>query len=107
MVKFCFYCGNLLYAYYENNEQLFFMCNNCHIPYDPDVEDTLRYSRNKNNVTISIKKILNNTIDDPAVVKVYKDCIECDGKIVKQIRIGDNLDLFNICLKCKKQWLNE
>jgi hypothetical protein len=53
-------------------------------------------------------KILDNALKDPVTLKAKKDCInpKCKGKLVKQVRIGDEMLLYNICLKCETKWNN-
>ena len=54
------------------------------------------------------EKIINKAVDDPTTYKTYKKCIneKCKGKIVKQLPIGKDMHLYNICTTCKIQWLN-
>lgn len=104
MVKFCKSCDNLLNIQFKNDE-LMFMCHICRIYYDSDDTDTLIYERVKNDNMMIFEKILRNASDDPAAIKAYKKCISCNCSIVKQVRIGDQLRLYNICVKCKTQWL--
>jgi DNA-directed RNA polymerase subunit M/transcription elongation factor TFIIS len=107
MAKFCIYCDNLLIPNFHN-EELSFKCMMCNTMYPPNDEDTLRYERIKENDVMIFEKILNKAVDDPATIKAYVKCIKtkCTGKIVKQVRIGDDLRLFNICTICRSQWLN-
>jgi len=107
MSKFCEICDNLLNANFYNDE-LNFKCEMCQISYKPNEYDTLRYERIKENDVMIFEKILNKAVDDPATIKSYVNCIktDCSGKIVKQVRIGDDMRLYNICMVCRTQWLN-
>lgn len=107
MTKFCAYCDNLLVPNF-NNEVLIFKCMMCNIIYPPNDNDTLRYERIKENDIMIFEKILNKAADDPVTIKGRVNCIKtkCQGKIVKQVRIGEDMRLFNICVVCKSQWLN-
>ena len=105
MNKYCEQCHTLLQPNYTN-DQLNFKCAQCELIYNYKPEDTLRYNRTKENNVIIFKKILDKAVDDPVTKKTYKKCIKCKNNIVKQIRIGEDMKLFNICIKCKTQWLN-
>ncbi len=106
-VKFCKYCNNLLDAIF-NNEEMVFRCNMCNNIYHPFPIDTLRYERVKENSINLFENILNKAVDDPVSLKERVDCVnsKCNGKIVKQVRVGNDMKLFNICTTCKTQWLN-
>ncbi len=106
MSKFCTKsCNNLLTPFYSNDEASF-RCNVCHMVYEFNDEDTLRYSNIKQSDVLVHKKLLDNAVKDPAAQRVRKDCIYCDGKFVVRVRIGADMTLFNICIKCEKKWLN-
>ncbi len=107
MSKFCENCDNLLVANFFNDE-LNFQCVLCNTSYAPDDEDTLRFERIKESNVMIFEKILNKAVDDPATIKAYVKCIktDCSGKIAKQVRVGDDMRLYNICMKCRTQWLN-
>ncbi len=107
MASFCTNCANLLIPSFYNDE-LNFKCVMCSEIYPPKPEDTLRSERIKENDVMIFEKNLNKAADDPATIKAHVNCIneKCPSKIVKQVRIGDDLKLFNICVRCKTQWLN-
>ncbi len=107
MAKFCTSCDNLLIPAFIN-EELIFKCVTCNDIYPSDDNDTLRYERVKEGDILIFEKILNNAGDDPVTIKARVNCIntQCSGKIVKQVRVGDDMKLFNICVVCKTQWLN-
>lgn len=107
MSKFCEACDNLLQAYY-NNDRINFRCVKCHLIYESDDKDTLRYEKIKESNVMIYEKILNKAVDDPATIKAYMKCVndKCSGKIVKQVRLGDDMRLYNICTTCRSQWLN-
>ena len=54
------------------------------------------------------QKILDKAVDDPATIKARINCInkKCNNDIVKQVRIGDDMRLYNICTLCRVQWLS-
>ncbi len=107
MYKFCKNCDNCLDSNYYNDE-LTFKCKMCNVTYLPDDEDSLRYERLKETDVMIYEKILNKAVDDPATLKAYVKCIntKCPGKIVAQVRIGEDMHLYNICTVCRTQWLN-
>jgi len=106
MVNFCKFCQNRLESIYISDE-LMLKCYKCSLFYKSTNEDSLRFERIKENDLESHKIILNKAAEDPAVIKIKIDCInpKCKGKIAKQVRIGDDALLYNICLVCKDQWL--
>lgn len=107
MTKFCKICDNLLVATF-NNDDLYFKCMMCHISYDLEPEDTLRYEFIKESNVMIYEKILNRAVDDPVVYKTYKKCIDkkCKGELIKQMPVGEEMRLYNICTTCRTQWLN-
>ncbi len=106
MGKFCRFCANLLTESFAN-DVLSFRCQSCQLVYKAKPEDTLRYEKTKESDTTIYETILNRAVDDPATIKARVDCIKkCGGKIVKQVRVGDDMKLFNICVKCHTRWLN-
>lgn len=107
MSKFCKICDNLLTAVYAHDE-LAFKCNICQIPYKSFPEDTLRHERVKESDVMIFDKIMDKAAKDPVTIKAKVDCInnKCDSKIVKQVRVGSDMKLYNICIKCEKRWVN-
>lgn len=107
MIKFCDICDNLLSANFAN-EILTFKCETCLLSYPSDVTDTLRRERIKEPDVMIFSKILNKAADDPATIKAHLKCRndKCKGEICKQVRVGQDMRLYNICLTCHFQWLN-
>lgn len=107
MAKFCEICENLLSSIFAN-DKITFKCVTCQIIYNSTSVDTLRRERIKESDTNIFSKILDKSAQDPATIKAYIKCKndKCDGNIVKQVRVGQDLKLYNICLKCNMQFLN-
>ena len=103
MSKFCKYCDNLLSPIFPN-DGFAFRCNTCHVTLPIEAEDTLRKERIKKTNVMIYEKILDKAGEDPVNIKAHVDCIKCDNNLVKQIRIGNDMILYNICLKCKTQF---
>jgi DNA-directed RNA polymerase subunit M/transcription elongation factor TFIIS len=107
-MRFCDTCDNLLVPKFIN-EELVFSCESCFIQYKSFPEDSLRKERIKEKDVMIYEKILNKAADDPATIKANVKCInvqkKCKSNIVKQVRIGDDMRLYNICVECKMQWL--
>ena len=105
--KFCQICNNRLTCSYTN-EELNFRCNVCKNPYPPNPRDTLRYSRMKSNYVDMHKKKLDKAVDDRTIIYTKLKCVadKCKSERVKQVRIGDDMRLFNVCVECRFQWLN-
>jgi len=96
---FCDKCYNLLnYTIDDNN--LKFLCNSCYSIYDPNPTDTLIYEKVKEKNTVIFENLSNTAGKDPVNIKVYKKCNNCNNNISKQIRIGNEMTLINICTKC-------
>lgn len=108
-MRFCNACNNLLIPKFVN-ENLVFHCESCYIEYKSTDEDSLRWERIKEKNMMIYEKILNKAADDPATLKEYVDCINtkknCKSRICKQVRIGDDMRLYNICVECKFIWLS-
>jgi len=107
MAKFCEICENLLSSNFTN-DKITFKCNVCHIDYASNNIDTLRRERIKESDINIFSKILDKAIDDPATIKAYLKCKndKCTGTVVKQVRVGTDMRLYNVCTTCKIQWLN-
>lgn len=103
MKLFCTICNNLLVVN-TSADDFYFKCNKCYQIYKPDESDTLHYEDIKGTNLIIYKTILQNAGKDPVNPKIYKDCT-CGNNIVRQVRLGDALQLINICIKCDKKWL--
>lgn len=108
MSKFCEFCDNLLVANFFN-DKLTFKCTLCHVSYNATNEDTVRKERIKESNIMLFEKIINKSLNDPATSKDFVDCIneKCKGKIVKLVRIGDNMLLYKICTTCGTTWLHK
>jgi DNA-directed RNA polymerase subunit M/transcription elongation factor TFIIS len=108
-MRFCSICNNLLVPKFVD-EQLVFSCQSCYIEYKSTDEDSLRWERVKEKNIMIYEKILNKAADDPATLKAYVNCINakknCSSKIVKQVRIGDDMRLYNVCVECHFIWLS-
>lgn len=78
----------------------------CQVMYAAENKDSLRFEQIKE--TIIYEKILNSAVDDPATIKANVKCIKpgCGSDTVKQVVVGDDMKLFNICIKCRTKWLN-
>jgi DNA-directed RNA polymerase subunit M/transcription elongation factor TFIIS len=107
MAKFCEICENLLLPNFSENK-INFICNICHISYASDSVDTLRRERVKESDINIFSKILNKANDDPCTIKARIKCKndKCVSDVVKQVRVGQDLKLYNICTVCNLQWLN-
>lgn len=107
MAKFCEICENLLSSNFAN-DKITFTCNVCHIAYASNASDTLRRERIKESDINIFSKILDKAIDDPATIKAHLKCKndKCSSTVVKQVRVGTDMRLYNICTICKIQWLN-
>lgn len=104
MPLFCQICDNLLNVV-TTSDEFYYKCINCQQAYKPNNNDSLRYEDIKGTNLIIYKTILQNAGQDPVNPKVYKDCKKCKNTIAKQVRLGDDLRLINICTNCNNQWL--
>lgn len=106
-MKFCTICNNLLNANFADNK-LSFVCYTCKNTYKADPSDSLRKERIKEADVNIFEKILEKAAQDPATIKAHINCRndKCTGKLVKQVRVGSQLFLYNICLTCNLTWLN-
>ena len=102
MSKFCEICSNLLTPSFAN-DTITFRCGSCLTEYKSESTDTLRRERIKSADVNIFNKILDKAIDDPAVLKAFIKCknTNCSGDLVKQVRVGEDMRLYNICMKCK------
>jgi hypothetical protein len=73
--------------------------------FKPGIDDTLRYEESKSSDVVTFGTLLKKAPYDPMNLKVFKKCSKCPSKIASQVRIGENMKLNNICVKCKFQWL--
>jgi DNA-directed RNA polymerase subunit M/transcription elongation factor TFIIS len=106
IAKICEQCGHLLSAVYANDEASF-MCSSCGRIYPFAPEDTRRYKKVEGSNINMFEKILNNADRNPTLPKVFEDCYKCKKNvIVKQVRVGENMQLINKCTVCKNMWTN-
>lgn len=107
MSKFCSICDNLLTATFSD-DVLSFVCETCFINYKSNPEDSLRRERIKEVDIRIFSKILDKAEHDPATIKARIKCLndKCSGTIVKQVRVGQDMRLYNICITCHIQSLN-
>lgn len=107
MAKFCDICENLLLPNFTDNK-IIFRCNTCLISYPSNATDTLRRERIKESDINIFSKILDKSSMDPATIKAHIKCKndKCSGNLVKQVRVGQDMRLYNVCLTCSFQFLN-
>lgn len=104
MKYFCDNCNNLL-SVNTHNESLTFKCLTCYAVYKSDPDDSLRYEETTEGNLIIFQTILNNAKKDPLNIKERISCPKCKHYITKQVRLGNELRLINICEKCGFQWI--
>ena len=104
MKHFCDNCHNLLTPN-TSSGTLVFKCLNCMSSYNSDADDTLRYSESKDGNLVIFQTIINKAKDGPATLKTRIKCPKCSNHIAKQVRLGNELRLINICEKCGFQWI--
>jgi DNA-directed RNA polymerase subunit M/transcription elongation factor TFIIS len=105
MKYFCDNCNNLL-DISTNNDVLSFECKTCHSTYKADEGDSLRYEETQEGNLVIFQTILNNVRDDPVTLKAHIICPKCKFHIAKQVRLGDELRLINVCDQCGFQWIS-
>jgi len=104
MPLFCNICNNLLNIVTTSN-QFYFKCTKCYIIYQAQPNDSLRYEDMKGTDLIIYNLILKNAGQDPVNPKVKKKCLKCSNDIIKQVRLGEEMHLINVCPKCNHQWI--
>ena len=104
MKTFCEYCKNLLDVDTKNNT-LQFVCMTCQTIYDSSPDDTLRYEEAKDSNLMIFQTIISNARKDPMSIKEKVTCPKCKHGIAKQVRLGEEMRLINICEKCGFQWV--
>lgn len=104
MPRFCETCNNLL-SVIATSDEFYFKCIKCQLTYRPSEDDSLRFESTKGTNLIVYKTILKNAGRDPVNPKVRKPCDGCASTIVRQVRLGDDMRLINICINCDKQWI--
>jgi DNA-directed RNA polymerase subunit M/transcription elongation factor TFIIS len=104
MPLFCEICSNLL-SVITTADTFHFRCMKCKKDYMPVDEDTLRYEQIKGTNLIIYKTILQNADKDPVNPKVENHCNKCGHNIVRQVRLGNDMRLINVCIKCSNKWI--
>lgn len=104
MPYFCEMCHNLLLRI-TTVDKFYYLCGKCREIYQPGDDDTMMYGESSNTSLVMHKTILQNAGHDPANPKEYRTCGKCKNNIVRQIRIGENKKLINICTKCDEKWI--
>lgn len=100
----CDICNNLL-SNISTPDKLKFKCNKCQILYDPKDNDTMQYEEKNESDISAYKTLILNASKDPVASLDVRQCSNCDNKLVSQIRLTENMQLMNICIKCNKAWL--
>lgn len=103
--QFCDNCHNYLETN-TTNDVLTFQCMTCFASYKSGPNDSLRYEDTNTGNLIIFQTILNKAKDDPVGYKEYVSCPKCKNDIVKQVRLGDEMRLINICENCSFQWID-
>lgn len=104
MKGFCRDCQNLLKTEIEN-EELVLYCFCCRNKYPALPEDTLCDEQVKEGNVAIYERILNKAGKDPVNLKAFVNCRRCTNTVVRQVRIGEDMKLFNVCTKCHHKWL--
>jgi DNA-directed RNA polymerase subunit M/transcription elongation factor TFIIS len=104
MPLFCASCDNLL-SIITTSDEFYYKCIKCQKIYQPNNDDILCYEDVKGTNLIIYKTILQNAGQDPVNPKIRKDCIKCKNTIVKQVRLGEDMRLINVCTSCNEQWI--
>lgn len=106
MKYFCDRCNNLL-SVTTTNDELLYRCMPCYATYKSDDDDTLRYEETTGGNLIIFQTILKQAAKDPVNLKEHVSCPKCKHNIAKQVRLGSEMRLINICdnPKCKFQWI--
>jgi DNA-directed RNA polymerase subunit M/transcription elongation factor TFIIS len=99
----CKICQNLL-TVITTHDNMFFTCVKCYVNYQPEINDSLLYVEKKGTDLSIYGVMLKYAGKDPVNPKIRKDCIACDNKILRQVRLGNDMKLINICIKCDKKW---
>jgi hypothetical protein len=105
MSQFCTVCENLLVDI-TTSEEYYRKCLKCHVTYDVTDSDSMRLEDIRGTNLIIYQTILQNAGKDPVNPKVKKQCIKCPNNILRQTRVGINMQLINICTKCDFKWLD-
>jgi DNA-directed RNA polymerase subunit M/transcription elongation factor TFIIS len=104
--KFCKVCNNLLGTIIKDNK-LMFECYMCVSTYDADPNDSVRYYEDKCVDLELFVNILKVAHRDPANPKAYRDCPKCKHNVCRQVEIGNDMSLYNACIKCQYKWADK
>ena len=104
MENFCAKCENLL-ATVTTAKTIHFRCMKCSTQSVPTSSGTLLYEYTKGTNLLVYSTILQMAGQDPVCPKVYRKCV-CGNKLVRQVRLGTDMTLINICIKCNTPWLD-
>ena len=99
---FCSICNNLL-AVITTADTFYFKCNKCQEKFDPSDEDSERYVVTSGPELTMHQTILLNAGQDPVNPKVNRKCT-CGSNIARQVRIGSDMKVINVCISCNRQW---
>jgi hypothetical protein len=75
----------------------------CGTTYEPNEYDSLIFEESNmkiQNINIH-KKIIDIILKDPTAIKIKKKCLKCGNLYAKTSRLGEEMKLIKICLKCK------
>jgi DNA-directed RNA polymerase subunit M/transcription elongation factor TFIIS len=104
MNNFCSSCENLLTSV-TTAESMHFRCVKCGTQAPPDPKGTLLYENTKGANLMAYSSILQTAGQDPVCPKVYRKCKSCNNNLVRQVRLGKDMSLINVCIKCSTPWL--
>lgn len=104
MKYFCDNCNTLL-DISTINDELTFKCLTCFTTYKSEADDSLRYEETQSGNLIIFQTILNEAVNDSANIKERVTCPKCKNNLAKSVRLGNELRLIHICIKCKFQWI--
>jgi DNA-directed RNA polymerase subunit M/transcription elongation factor TFIIS len=106
MAEFCDRCASFLLKDTVSGT-LKFKCDSCHFEKKARDVDTLMYELTKTDHVNTFRTVLYNAHLDPLNPKARIACKKCSNKMVKQVRVGVDLKLINVCTKCKHRFLYE
>lgn len=101
---FCDVCYNLLEEQ-TTADTFSFKCGKCETTKKPTDEDSLRYEDATGTDFTIFRSILNNAGRDNMNPKAIRQC-ECGYNRVRQVRLGENMQIINTCIKCNAQWFD-